>query len=49
MIVVSSEMPELLAVCDRIMVMAEGKVRGEFDITEATEEKLAMLATGNGG
>ena len=49
MIVVSSEMPELLAVCDRIMVMAEGKVRGEFDIAEATEEKLAMLATGNGG
>ena len=48
-IVVSSEMPELLAVCDRIMVMAEGKVRGEFDITEATEEKLAMLATENGG
>ena len=48
-IVVSSEMPELLAVCDRIMVMAEGKVRGEFDIAEATEEKLAMLATGNGG
>ena len=37
-IVVSSEMPELLAVCDRIMVMAEGKVRGEFDITEATED-----------
>jgi len=31
------------------MVMAEGKVRGEFDIAEATEEKLAMLATGNGG
>ena len=48
-IVVSSEMPELLAVCDRIMVMAEGKVRGEFDIAEATEEKLAMLATGHGG
>ena len=48
-IVVSSEMPELMAVCDRIMVMAEGKVRGEFDIAEATEEKLAMLATGNGG
>ena len=48
-IVVSSEMPELLAVCDRIMVMADGKVRGEFDIAEATEEKLAMLATGNGG
>ena len=48
-IVVSSEMPELLAVCDRIMVMAEGKVRGEFDIAEATEEKLAMMATGNGG
>ena len=48
-IVVSSEMPELLAVCNRIMVMAEGKVRGEFDIAEATEEKLAMLATGNGG
>lgn len=48
-IVVSSEMPELLSICDRIMVMADGSVKGEFSIEEATEEKLAMLATGNGG
>ena len=29
--------------------MADGSVKGEFSIEEATEEKLAMLATGNGG
>lgn len=44
-IVVSSEMPELLAVCDRIIVVAEGKQRAEFTIEEATEEKLVRAAT----
>ena len=46
-IVVSSEMPELLSVCDRIIVMADGKVTGTFDIAEATEEHLAKAATGD--
>ncbi|MCA0253600.1 MAG: ATP-binding cassette domain-containing protein [Actinobacteria bacterium] len=44
-IVVSSEMPELLAVCDRIIVFAEGKQRAEFPIEEATEENLVRAAT----
>jgi D-allose transport system ATP-binding protein len=45
-IVVSSEMPELLSICDRIIVMADGRMTGEFNIAEATEEKLALAATG---
>lgn len=45
-IVVSSELPELLAVCDRIIVYANGRQRAEFPITLATEEKLVSAATG---
>jgi D-allose transport system ATP-binding protein len=44
-IVVSSEMPELLAVCDRIIVFAEGKISGEFKGSEASEELLLKAAT----
>ncbi len=39
-IVISSEMPELLGVCDRICVMNAGIFVGEFDRTEATQEKI---------
>lgn len=39
-IVISSEMPELLGVCDRIYVMNEGKMVGEYDAEEATQEKI---------
>ena len=39
-IVVSSEMPELLGICDRIMVMCEGRVTGEIGIEEATQERI---------
>lgn len=46
-IVVSSEMPELLGLCDRIAVMAEGRITAFFDIADATEEKLAKAATGD--
>ncbi|MFV0407579.1 MAG: sugar ABC transporter ATP-binding protein [Propioniciclava sp.] len=46
-IVVSSEMPELLAVCDRIIVFADGEQRAEFAIADATEEKLVRAATHN--
>ena len=45
-IVVSSEMPELLSVCDRIAVMSEGKIVATYEAAEATEEKLAKAATG---
>jgi rhamnose transport system ATP-binding protein len=37
---VSSDMPELLGVCDRIITMHEGKMTGEFTAREATQEKL---------
>ena len=45
-IVVSSEMPELIGLCDRILVLHEGRLVGEVAGREATEEKLIHLATG---
>jgi putative multiple sugar transport system ATP-binding protein len=39
-VVISSEMPELLGICDRIYVMSEGAFVGEFDGQEATQEKI---------
>lgn len=45
-IMVSSEMPEVLNVSDRIMVMFEGKVSGEISRDEATQENILQLATG---
>ncbi|SPT71648.1 Galactose/methyl galactoside import ATP-binding protein MglA [Anaerobiospirillum thomasii] len=44
-IVVSSELPELLSICDRIIVMKEGSITATFDSSEATEEKLIKAAT----
>ncbi|MCK0197694.1 sugar ABC transporter ATP-binding protein [Ancylobacter sp. 6x-1] len=39
-VVISSEMPELIGICDRICVMNEGAFVGEFPGTEATQEKI---------
>jgi putative multiple sugar transport system ATP-binding protein len=39
-VVISSEMPELLGICDRIYVMSEGAFVGEFPAREATQEKI---------
>lgn len=44
-IIVSSELPELLSVCDRMIVFNEGKINGIFSAAEATEEKLVRAAT----
>ncbi len=44
-IMISSEMPELLGMCDRIMVMHEGRKKGEFEAKEATQEKIMALCT----
>ncbi len=44
-IMISSEMPELLRMSDRIVVMCEGRVTGELDIAEATQEKIMSYAT----
>ncbi len=42
-IVISSEMPELLGICDRICVMNDGAFVGEFDRAEATQEKIMRV------
>ena len=45
-IVVSSELPELLAIADRIIIMHEGRISGEVDAAVATQEKIMAYATG---
>ncbi|GMV20718.1 MAG: ribose import ATP-binding protein RbsA 1 [Acidimicrobiia bacterium] len=44
-VVVSSDLPEILAVSDRILVMREGHIRGELSGADATEESVMRLAT----
>ena len=44
-IMISSEMPELLRMSDRILIMCEGKMTGEIDISEATQEGIMKYAT----
>jgi putative multiple sugar transport system ATP-binding protein len=48
-IMISSELPELLGMCDRIYVMDEGEIVGEFEAAEATQEKImkAILTHNN--
>ena len=44
-IFISSELPEILGLCDRILVMSEGVITGELKGSEATQEKILTLAT----
>jgi ABC-type sugar transport system ATPase subunit len=44
-VVVSSDLPEVLALADRIVVMREGRIRGELSGVTATEESVMQLAT----
>ena len=46
-IMVSSDMPEVLGMSDRIMVMHQGRITGEFSHDEATQEKLLRCAVGH--
>jgi D-xylose transport system ATP-binding protein len=46
-VMVSSELPEVLGLADRVLVLHEGKVTGEFAKSEATPEKVMAAATGN--
>ena len=39
-IMISSELPEVLGMCDRVYVMNEGRMVGELDGKEATQEKI---------
>ena len=43
-LMVSSEMPELLGVCDRILVMSGGRLAGEVDAKTTTQEDIMRLA-----
>jgi ribose transport system ATP-binding protein len=43
-VMASSELPEILALADRILVLADGRVTAEFGRSEATEEKLLVAA-----
>ena len=45
-VLVSSELPEVLGLSDRIIVLHEGRVTGEFTRTEATPEAVMSCATG---
>jgi inositol transport system ATP-binding protein len=42
-LVISSELPELLSLCDRICTVKEGSITGNLAIEEASEEKLMTL------
>jgi D-xylose transport system ATP-binding protein len=45
-VLVSSELPEVLGLSDRVMVLHEGQVTGEFTRAEATPEQVMVCATG---
>jgi simple sugar transport system ATP-binding protein len=45
-LLVSAELDEIFALSDRIIVLYEGHVTGEFTAAEATEERLGILMTG---
>ncbi len=45
MLFVSSEMPEILGMADRILVMCDGRVTGEYAASEATQDAIMMSAT----
>jgi len=44
-LLISSEMPELLGMCDRIYVMNEGRLKGELEAAEATQESIMKYIT----
>ncbi|MFW3169783.1 multiple monosaccharide ABC transporter ATP-binding protein [Geodermatophilus sp. CPCC 206100] len=44
-LVISSELPELLGICDRIYTLSAGRITGEMPVTQATQENLMELMT----
>ncbi|ROP43308.1 monosaccharide ABC transporter ATP-binding protein (CUT2 family) [Pseudokineococcus lusitanus] len=44
-VVISSELPELLGTCDRIYTLAEGRITGELPVADASQERLMTLMT----
>lgn len=47
-IIISSELPEIIGVCDRVIVMSEGKITGELEKDEITEEAIMKAAIQRG-
>jgi ribose transport system ATP-binding protein len=45
-LMISSELPEVLGMCDRVLVMHEGRLAGELARKDATQERIMQLATG---
>ena len=45
-ILISSELPEIIGMCDRVLVMHEGQITGELNRDEFSQEKIMCLATG---
>jgi ABC-type sugar transport system ATPase subunit len=45
-LMISSDLPEILSMSDRILVMCEGRVAGVLSREEASEEKIMALASG---
>ena len=45
-LMISSELPEILGMSDRILVMHQGRINGEFTADEATQEKILRCALG---
>jgi ribose transport system ATP-binding protein len=48
-VMISSELPELLGMSDRILVMRDGTIQAEFDAADATQERVLSAALGLGG
>ncbi|WP_420832277.1 sugar ABC transporter ATP-binding protein [Paenibacillus humicola] len=48
-IMISSDLPEIMAMSDRIVVVREGRIAGEFSREEATQERIIEAAAGQGG
>jgi rhamnose transport system ATP-binding protein len=46
---ISSDLPEVLATSDRILVISEGRLAAEFSRADATQEKILLAATGTAG
>ena len=45
-VLISSELPEIVGLCDRVLVMRGGRIVGEFEHVEATQERILACAVG---
>ena len=48
-VMISSELPEVLGMSDRVLVMHEGRITAQFERGEATQERIMARASGQAG